>query len=311
MRRSFVALVCASLVLVVPPAASADASSDVFRTLIPNLVAHYDFDHPVAGNAAMEQDQGASGTNIQLVNGGAAARVADGAFPRSKFSLQTKQVSPATASNDDWKAGVYSVAGVPSMAAFNHVQQASIMGWVKMSSQNPSPNSNSANPNDFYGAIGIAGVLTGDSDGHAVRALLELIEVNGVLKVVALGRRIDGASSQTFAATEDWRKILPADEWVFLAATFDFNTGEMALYRDGRPLSGSYVLSGDPWGVRTGQGPYFSSATNPRGIKIGGSFPQNSRENNPCNCRFDSLMFLNRSVRPWEVQAQYTLTRFR
>jgi hypothetical protein len=310
MRRPLVALVCASLAFAVQPAASA-SQPDVFRTLIPNLMAHYDFDHPVAGNAAMEQDQGASGTNINLINGGAAARVPDGAFPRSKFSLQTKQVNPTVAGNDDWKAGVYATGGVPTLTAFNHVQQASIMGWVKMSGQNPSPNSNSANPNDFYGAIGVAGILTGNSDGHAVRALLELIEVNGVLKVVALGRRIDGASSQTFAANEDWRKLLPVDEWVHLAATFDFNTGEMALYRNGQPLAGSYVLPGDPWGVKTGQGPYFSSASDPRGIKIGGSFPQNNRENNPCNCRFDSLMFLNRSLAAWEIQAQYQLMRLR
>jgi hypothetical protein len=127
------------------------------------------------------------------------------------------------------------------------------------------------------------------------------------MKVVALGRRIDGSASQTFAATEDWHKILPDNEWVFLAATFDYNTGEMALYRNGQPVAGSYVVQGDPWGVKTGQGPYFTSATDPRGIKIGGSFPQNNREGNACNCRFDSLMFLNRAVLPWEIAAQYAL----
>jgi glucose/arabinose dehydrogenase len=282
---------------------------DIQPTLAYNLVNHYDFEHPAAGNAALEADQGKSGTNIELVNGGAQARVQDGAFRNSRLSMQVKQVNPTTAGNDDWKAGVYSETGVPTMAAFNRVQQTTVMGWVKMTGQNPSPNSNSANPNDFYGAIGIAGVLAGNSDGHAVRALLELIQVNGVLKVVALGRRIDGSASQTFAADEDWRTILPDSEWVFLAATFDFNKGTMALYKNGKPLPGSYVVPGDPWGVQTGQGPYFTSPTDPRGIKIGGSFPQNNREGNPCNCRFDSLMFLDRAVEPWEVQAQYNLVR--
>lgn len=135
------------------------------------------------------------------------------------------------------------------------VQQTTVMGWVKMTGQSPSPNSGSANPNDFYGAIGIAGVLSGNSDDHAVRALLELIQVDGVMKVVALGRRIDGSASQTFAATEDWRTILPQNEWVFLTATFDFNTGKMALFKNGNALPGSYVVPGDPWEVGTGQGP--------------------------------------------------------
>jgi hypothetical protein len=278
---------------------------DVLPTIAPNLVAHYDFDHPVIGNPAMERDLGSSGTNIQLINGGAAMRVQDG----SRLALQTQQVNPTVAGNDDWKAGVYSATGVPSLTAFNHVQQMSVMGWVKVTGPNPSPNSNSANPDDFYGAIALMGILSGNSDGHLVRALLELIKVDGVMKVVALGRRVDGSDSQTFAATEDWHKILPDNEWVFLTATFDYNTGAMALYRNGVPVAGSYVVQGDPWGVNTGNPPYFTSATNPRGVKIGGGFPQNTREDNPCNCRFDNVMFLDRVVQPWEVSAQYQLAK--
>jgi hypothetical protein len=78
----------------------------------------------------------------------------------------------------------------------------------------------------------------------------------------------------------------------------------MALYRDGKAISGSYVVSGDPWNVAAG-GPHTSSATDPRGIKIGGSFPQNSREANPCNCRMDDLMFIARALTPLEVNQQY------
>jgi glucose/arabinose dehydrogenase len=277
---------------------------DVFPSLQRNLAAFYDFEHPFVANRAVELDQGFSHTNINLVNGGAAMRVKDGAYPGSNSSIQTSQVDPAVAGNDDWKAGVYSATGVPSLKAFNGVRGTTVMGWFKVTGQNPSPNPNTASPDDYYDAIGLAGILTGDSDGHAVRALLELINVNGEMRLVALGRRVDGGSSQTFAAREDWHKLLPQNEWVFLAATFDFDKGTMALYRNGEPVDGFYTVAGDPWGV-AGPGPHYASATDPRGIKIGGSFPQNTRERNPCNCRMDSLMFLDRAVSAVEVALQY------
>jgi hypothetical protein len=279
--------------------------SPVFPSLARNLVSHYDFEHPVPGSPAREQDRGRSGTTIELINGGAAMRVRDGAFRSSRNSVQLKQVNPTTAGNDDWKAGVYSTTGVPTLRAFNGVRQATIMGWFKMTGQNPSPNSNSANPDDLYGAIGLAGVLSGDSNGHSVRALLELIEVDGTLKLVALARRVDGKDSQTFAAGADWHTLLPQDKWVFLAATYDFDNGTMALYRNGEPVEGAYTVAGDPWGVVGEPEPDLASATDPRGIKIGGSYPQNTREGNPCNCRMDSLMFLDRAVSRWEVLLQY------
>jgi hypothetical protein len=305
------ALALALLLAAAAPAAAQATEPDVLPSLERDLVAHYDFEHPVPGNPAQEEDRGFSGTPIDLVNGGAAMRVADGAHGASSLSLQTQQVNPAVAGNDDWKAGVYSASGVPTLSAFNAVRETTIMAWVKTTGQNPSPNSNSANPSDFYGAIGLAGVLSGDSDGHAVRSLLELIQVNGTMRVVALARRVDGSSSQTFAAHEDWQTILPSNEWVFLAATFDYDTGEMRLFKNGRPLPGFYTLPGDPWGVIGPPEPDRTSPTDPRGIKIGGSFPQDTRETNPCNCRFDSLMFLDRVLERGEIQAQYSLVRDR
>jgi hypothetical protein len=296
-----------SLAMLQASPAGASSKPDVLPSLLPNLVAYYDFEHPVTGNAAWEEDQGFSGTQIKLINGLENMRVADGSHPGSAHSLQTKQVNPTIAGNDDWKAGIYSAAGVPTLNAFNGTKQATVMGWFKLTGQNPSPNSNSANPNDFYGAVGLAGVLTGDSQGHNVRALLEVIEVSGVLRVVALGRRVDGGSSQTFAAQEDWRTLLSQDEWVFLAATFDFNFGTMALYKNGEPLSGFYTVAGDPWDVEGLPEPDYASATDPRGIKIGGSYPQNTRETNACNCRFDGLMFLNRAITRGEIMQQYRL----
>ncbi|TLS46978.1 LamG domain-containing protein [Streptomyces montanus] len=298
-------LTASTAVAAAPAQAGADQGA-VHPTLRPYLAAYYDFEHPVRGNPAKERDQGFSRTDIDLVNGGALMRTADGGHRGSRTSIQVRQVSPDTAGNDDWKAGVYGTSGVPTLKPFNAVKGITVMGWFKMTGPNPSPNSNTAAPDDYYGAVGLAGVLSGDSDGHAVRALLEIINVNGELRLVALGRRIDGASSQTFAASQDWRTLLPDGTWVFLAATFDFDTGAMALYRNGQRLDGFYAVAGDPWDLST-PGPHKTSPTDPRGIKIGGSFPQNTAERNPCDCRMDSLMFLNRAVDGERIRAQYRL----
>jgi hypothetical protein len=299
----------AALVLMLTTASPATAHSGpgVLPTLRHNLVAAYDFEHPVWGDPARERDQGRSGTDITLINGGAAMRTEDGSHRGSRHSIQLQQVNPTTTGNDDWKAGIYSETGVPTLHAFNAVKGATVMGWFKMTGQNPSPNSNTADPADLYGAIGLAGVLSGNSQGHDVRALLELITVNGELRVVALGRRVDGASSQTFAASEPWQSVLPQDEWVFLAATFDYDNATMKLYKNGRALDGFYTLTGDPWTIEGPPEPDVTSPTDPRGIKIGGSYPQNTRENNPCNCRMDDLMFLDRVAAPIEIWAQYKL----
>lgn len=289
----------------VPAQADPDGPRDVHPALRSNLVAFYDFDHPVKGNVAFERDQGHSRTQIELVNGGAAMRVPDSAYKGGGRALQTRQVNPAEAGNDDWKAGVFSAGGVPTLHPFSGVAGITVMGWFKSEMDAPALNSNTTtNPTDRFGAIGLAGVLTGDSDGHAVRALLELIEVDGQLRLVALGRRIDGGNSQTFAANEDWRTLLPKGEWVHLTATFDFNTGTMALYRNGVPLAGFYTRNDDPWLVG-GLGPHVTTASDPRGIKIGGSFPQNTLERNPCDCRMDALMFLDSVVSATDVEKQY------
>ncbi|TDO31383.1 LamG-like jellyroll fold domain-containing protein [Paractinoplanes brasiliensis] len=300
MRRTGRVAVVAAAVLAAtaaPASAGQNGPRDVHPSLRPNLVAYYDFDHPLRGDPALEQDQGRSSTEIELVNGGAAMRVADRAYPGGGRVLQTRQVNPGVTGNDDWKAGIWSASGVRTLRAFNAVEGATVMGWFRRSMDGPAAG---------FNAIGLAGVLTGDSDGHGVRALLELIDVNGELKLVALGRRLDGGNSQTFAADEDWRTLMPKDKWVHLAATFDFTKGTMALYRNGKPVPGSYTRTDDPWLVN-GPGPHVTSATDPRGIKIGGSFPQNTLERNPCDCRMDALMFLDRSLPARDVANQYRL----
>lgn len=293
--RWAIAATVAAVLVATPVHADTTGPLDVHPSLRGDLVAFYDFDHPVPGDPALERDQGRSGTEIELVHGGAAQRVKDRAYPGGRKVLQTGRQGVA-GGTDDWKAGIWSASGVRTLRAFNATEGATIAGWFKRSMDAPAPG---------YNAIGLAGVLTGDSDGHGVRALLELIDVDGTLRLVALGRRLDGGNSQTFAANEDWRTLMPRDEWVHLTATFDFDAGTMALYRNGKPLDGFYTRSDDPWQVG-GPGPHPTTATDPRGIKIGGSFPwQGSADRNPCDCRMDALMFLGRSATAREAANQY------
>jgi hypothetical protein len=270
----------------------AEPSGVVLESLRPNLVAHYDFEHPVPGDPATEQDLGFSGTPLWLVNGGAEMRVPDGAYPASAFSMQTQ---PQPGDSTDWKAGIFDADGVESLNAFNAASEITLMGWFKMTGDHPSPG---------YGAAGFSGILSGDSEGHLVRALIELITVDGELRLVALGNRIDGGTAQIFAAEEDWRDLVPRGEWVHLAATFDYDNGTMELYRNGEPLEGFYTEPGDPWEV-DGPGPHTTSPTDPTGIKIGGSYPQSTVDRNPCDCRMDDLMFIDRVVTADEMREQY------
>lgn len=277
----------------------------VLPELRPHLVSFYDFEHPVEGDATREMDLGSSGTTIDLINGGARMRVRDGAHAGSTFSLQTLQINPDAPGNDDWKAGVYDANGVASMSVFASAAAITVMGWVKPMGTNPSPDSNTPDPHDHFGAVGLFGILSGDSEGHGVRALLEVIQVSGTPRLVALGRRVDGGASLVLAATADWRDLLPGDTWTHMAATFNFDDGTMALYRNGTPVPATYTSGGDPWAVNGLPEPDRTSATNPAGIKIGGSYPQNTRERNPFNGRLDDLMFFDRALSADEVRRQF------
>jgi Concanavalin A-like lectin/glucanases superfamily len=216
-----------------------------------------------------------------------------------------QQVDATNAGNDDWKAGTFDQNGVATLSAFSGARGTTIMAWVQLiTSDVPALKTSSVDPSDRYNALGIAGLLSGNSDGHAARALLELIKVNGELRLVALGRRLDAGRSQTFAANEDYRSLLPVGKWVHIAATFDFGNGEMTLYRNGQPIGGFYTQRDDPWELRGAVNP-TASPTLPRGIKIGGSFPQNTQEFNPGQSRLDSVMFIDRVVTAMELNQQY------
>jgi len=103
------ALLGASLCVAAAPAHA--STGGVFPPLKKNLISYYDFEHPVPGDPSREADRGRSGTTINLINGGAAMRVRDGA---RRHAVQLGQVAPSAKGNDDWKAGVYSAPGVPS-----------------------------------------------------------------------------------------------------------------------------------------------------------------------------------------------------
>ena len=78
----------------------------------------------------------------------------------------------------------------------------------------------------------------------------------------------------------------------------------LALYRNGVPIEGTYTANDDPWEIGAG-GDFATSPTPPRGIKLGGSFPQNTREMNPCDCQMDGLMFIDRVATELEIDQQY------
>lgn len=277
----------------------------VLPELVGDLACHYDFEHPLDGDPTRERDLGFSGTALGLVNGGAAMRVSDGAHAASRRALETRQIDPEESGNNDWKAGIYEPEGVASLAMFGSASGISLMGWVKPTGVNPAPDSRTPESDDFYNAVGLFGLLAGDSQGHGVRALIELIDVSGTLRLVALGRRLDGGQSKVLAAGADWETLLPAGEWTHLSASFDFDEGSMALYRNGLPVEASPLRGGDPWRVDGEPEPDLSSPTPPAGIKVGGSYPQNTEEKNAFNGRFDELMFFTRALEADEVLAQF------
>jgi hypothetical protein len=180
------------------------------------------------------------------------------------------------------------------------------MGWIKPDGSNPNLNSTTPAPDDLYNAVGLFGLLAGNSEGHGIRALLEVINVSGTMKLVALGRRLDPGDSLTLAADEAWQTLLPNGRWTHLAATFDFDAGTMALYRNGVLLAATYAPAGDRWALAAEPTrPHRTSATDPAGIKIGGSFPQNTRERNAFNGLQDDLMFFDKAASAAEVREQF------
>ncbi len=287
-------------------------ADDVLESLRPNLIDHYTFDDPKDGDvqSPVEKDLGLDKTDIHLLNG--APRVADGAWAGSKYSLETGQKNGKP--NDDWKAGImFKNSAESTLKGSSHVTGVTVMGWFKplgTAADNPSPNTNTADPNDKFGAFGLGGLLRGDEaignlDGHAVRGLLEVI--NG--KVTGLGRRLDNvtASGQR-ASVDNWDVVMPPNQWTHLVATFDFDGGAIELYKNGKPLACT-PANVTRWDLKAGGAgeKHFTSNTAAGGIKIGGSYPDNSAERNPFNGRVDELMFFDKALTAEEVAGQFKL----
>jgi hypothetical protein len=290
-------------------AAAGARAGDVLDSLKPNLINHYTFDNPRDGDvkSGVELDLGSDKTSINLING--APRVEDGAFPGSKYSLETGQKNARP--NDDWKAGImFKSSAESTLKGSQKAGQVTIMGWFKplgTAADNPSPNTVTPAPDDKYNAFGLAGLLRGDEavgnlDGHAVRALLEVI--GG--KVTALGRRLDNQSgSGQRASADNWDVVMPPRQWTHLAATFDFDAGVIVLYKNGKPLASAAAQISN-WQIKPGEkNPTSNTAAG--GIKIGGSFPDNTVERNPFNGRIDELMFFNKALTADEIAAQFKL----
>jgi hypothetical protein len=281
----------------------------VLENLRPYLVNHFTFDNPLGGDihSSVEVDLGLDHTNINLVNG--APRVADGAWGGSQYSLQSGQIN--LLDNDDWKAGIqFSSSEESTLVGTKHVTGITLMGWFKPlgdESNNPSPNTNTGFPFDRFNAFGLFGLLRGDenmedTDGHSVRALIEVIGGH----ITGLGRRLDDQpGSGTVRSVEDWDQVMTPEAWTHITATFHFDIGTVDLYKNGLPME-QENLDTFSW-QSTGEEVEYTSNTAAGGIKIGGSFPDNSEERNPFNGRIDELMAFNKWLSPAEVLAQYQL----
>lgn len=292
----------AALVLAAALPAAA-ATPRILPELREALVCAYDFEHPDAGDPALERPLGVSEIPIHLIGAPPdAMRAPDAARPG--LSLRTRAARDGAPA---WKAGIHRDGGVPGLARFRAVSGITLMGWVKSAAPALAPAAKSSGGR--HAGVCLFGLLHGASDGHHVRALVEFIRVDGSLRLVALGRRRDDGPALVLAASAAPDAILPPDTWVHLAATFDYARGVCALYRDGRPLDTLPLPAGDPWALASEPAPASCSDTIPAGIKIGGSHPQDLRERNPFDGLFDDLMFFDRALAPDEVLRQYNHTR--
>lgn len=146
---------CLSFVLLFGLGVGSTASANiVLSNLIANLVCYYDFEHPVATNSSKETGFGFSGTELDLVNGGAAMRTDDSAYPGSMKLMQTQQLSPPRPATTTGRRGsIYKTNGVASLSAFGSATGISLMGWVKPTGTDPNPDTTTATTNDWHALL--------------------------------------------------------------------------------------------------------------------------------------------------------------
>ena len=267
---------------------------------------------PCTGNPAQERDLGRSGTRDRPVNGGAAMRVRDGAHPGSRH------VDPDAAGGPgghrqrrlegrhllrDRRADAARVQR--RAAGHDH----GLVQADRRRTRTPTPLT--PDPNDLFDAVGLAGVLSGDSDGHAVRALLEVIDVSGDAAGRRAGRRVDGASSQTFAAERGLAAaILPDGEWVFLAATFDFDTGHDGAVQERPAARRASTRCPAIRGACSARRSPTSPRRPTRGASRSAAASRRTRASaTRATAAWTSLMFLDRAVSRAEIWLQYHWAR--
>ncbi len=248
------------------------------------LIDRYTFDNPVPGNAAMEADLGTDNTPINLFN--SATRVADPAYPGAGLALRTGPVAdPPT--NNDLKAGIlFPNSAASTLVSSANVTGITLMGWFKPLS---APN----------GTTSMIGLLRGDSTGidptaHDGRALIEMESSGGQLHLTALGRRLDSETTArpVLVTTDIIANILPTNQWTQIAATFDFDHGTMALYRDGVLLAGNSPSFTD-WALTSGTDRTSNTAAD--ALKIGGQLDDDTT---PFDGLIDDVRGLQRNPSP-------------
>ena len=271
----------------------APIEKDVEPALADDLVASYDFEHPFAADDSYEQDQGPSRTLIRLVNGRDQMRVDDGAYPGSNNALQLHSAAESPTGNPveggDLR-GRRRRHGLPLPLRRRRGHHRD--GLVQDGRHQPHARLQRHRPRRHplrqlrrARRTRAARADPGQRRAQARRAGTPprhrgVADLRGLRAVAAAAAR-----RRVGAPRGDVR----------------LRQGTMALYRNGRAVDGFYTNPNDPWAV-DGTG---TSPTNPRGIKIGGSFPQDGTERNPCNCRMDGLMFLDDAASASEVARQY------
>lgn len=224
------------------------------------LVGRYTFDHPVEGDPTREQDLGSDKTPINVLNG--AQRVDGGAFPGSGKALQSGPIEGNT--NNDHKAGIYFENGskgpnASTMRGTAKVMGITVMGWFK-----PAANATRT--------TSMTGILRGDEniapDPHIARALVEIENIGGGIRVVAMARQRDTDQRRKFRSNRTIAQDLPLNQWSHIAATFNFDTGAVVLYRNGEIVPTTMTEPGS-WSMVEGVVD-VSSNTPAGGIKVGG-----------------------------------------
>ena len=267
---------------------------EVEPSLADDMVARTTSSTPSRANDSYEEDQGRqphADPARQRWGDGCGSTTAPTPAPTTRCRCTAPRSRPP---DDGWKAGVYEgdADGVASLSRFNNAEATTVMGWFKMTGQNPTPR------------------LQRHRAGRRARRQLRRARRT---RAARADQRQRGAAARRAGPAARHRRVVdvrrvaglaatccPQDEWVHLAATFDFANGSMALYRNGQPVDGFYTRP-TTRGRSTGRAP----RRQPAGHQDRRLVPAERHRAQPCNCRMDGLMFLDTVASADEVAQQY------